>query len=195
MLEHFVIGIIFLIILASVTFKGYLEGPAVLIPIAGSVVLALLITGVCETLFPSLFIPLVSNIGSIFGINITDAQQNSAQLKVYCSTGIRLAKSAFAGFVAIAAALPSSAILYRNLYLIRKADSFLRKVLRILGAIAAFMICLFVLWVIEAFFQAGAGESPVLAAISNAFEQDSIISAICRDNPLRGVITAFVHQG
>lgn len=67
--------------------------------------------------------------------------------------------------------------------------------LRILGAIAAFMICLFVLWVIEAFFRAGAGESSVLAAISNAFEQDSIISAICRDNPLRDVITAFMYQG
>ena len=195
MVTHFAIGIFFLLILASVTFRGYLDGPAILIPVSISIAAALLITGACETLFPSLYIPLVSNLGNLFGIRITESQEHSAQLRAYCSSGIQLAKSAFAGFVALATTLPSSAILYRNLYFMRKANLMLRKALRIIGAVAAFLICLFALWAVEAFFWAGAGESSALAAVAQALEQDQIISAICRENPLRQAIADFVRKG
>lgn len=195
MLAHFMIGIIFLIILAFMTFRGYIEGPAIVIPAAVSIVLALLITGVCESLFPSLYIPFVSNIGNLFGINITETQISSAQIRAYCSTGIRLAKSAFTGFIAIAAAVPSSAILYRNIYLVRKADSMFRKILRIIGALISFFLCLVVLWAVVAFFHAGANESYILASISDAFSQDRIISAICYNNPLQDAISSFVRRG
>lgn len=195
MWQNFVIGIVFIIILASVTHRGYIEGPAILIPIAVSIAAALIITGICDALFPSLYIPFISGLGNVFGMKITAGQINSAKLQSYCSTGIQIAKSAFASFIAIATAIPSGAVLYKNLYLVRRADSVLRKGLRILGALTAFIICILILWAVEAFICASAGESSFFTAAANALTQDKIIAAICRQNPLQDAITSFIHNG
>lgn len=189
------IGIIFLIILAAVTHRGYVEGPAIVIPLAIAVVAALLINSICSAAFPLLYIPFVSKFGSLLGLNITEMQIKNASVGVAYTEGIRIAKTAFASFLAFVTAVPSGLVFYKNVWLLRKADSVLHNAVRILGALIMFALCLLCLWGVEAFLSAGSAYSSLIASMNAAFSNDRIIRAICLQNPVKTIITNFVLRG
>lgn len=187
-----IIGIIFLIILTAVTYRGYQEGPAIVVPLAIAIVVALLINGACSAAFPSLYIPFISHFGSILGINITEIQIRNASLGVFCTEGIRVAKIAFAGILTLVTAVPSGLVYYKNVWLLKKADSVLHSAVRIAGALIMFSLCLLCLWGVEAFLSAGASYSGVIANMNAAFSNDRIIQMICLQNPVKTLVSNFI---
>ena len=189
------IGIIFLFILMAVTYRGYIEGPAIVAPLAIAIVVALLINTACSAAFPSLYIPFISGFGSLLGINITEIQIRNASLGVFCTEGIRVAKLAFAGILTLVTAVPSGLIYYKNIWLLKKADSVLHSIVRISGALIMFSLCLLFLWGLEAFLSAGSAYSSVIAQMNAAFSNDWIIQTICLQNPMKTLVANFVLRG
>ena len=189
------IGIVFLIILTAVTYRGYIEGPAIVAPLAIAIVVALLINTACSAAFPSLYIPFISGFGSLLGINITEIQIRNASLGVFCTEGIRVAKLAFTGIITLVTAVPSGLIYYKNIWMLKKADSVLHSIARIAGALIMFSLCLLFLWGLEAFLSAGAAYSSAIAQMNAAFSNDRIIQMICLQNPMKTLVANFVLRG